>query len=84
MRTPRKSDKQNVTVRLDRQTLRKVKVLAARRATSISGLVAHEIETLIGEEEAYQRTRRQAIRLLDQGFQFGGVIPVTRDDLHER
>jgi hypothetical protein len=37
--------KQNITVRLDRQTLRKAKVLAARRNTSISRLLADQIET---------------------------------------
>lgn len=76
--------KQNVTISLSRQTLRKVKVLAARRATSISGLLADQIEALVGDEEAYQRARRQASALLDQGFHLGGIIPGTRDDLHER
>jgi len=32
--------KQNVTISLTQQTIRKAKVLAARRATSISGLLA--------------------------------------------
>lgn len=76
--------KQNVTISLNRQTLRKAKVLAARRATSISGLLAEQIEVLVGEEEAYQRAQRQAMTLLDQGFHLGGVIRSTRDELHER
>jgi hypothetical protein len=45
--------KQNVTISLTRQTLRKAKILAARRETSISGLLASQIEVLVGEEEAY-------------------------------
>jgi hypothetical protein len=36
---PPESTKQNITVRLDRGTLRKAKVLAAKRNTSISGLL---------------------------------------------
>ncbi|MGA7382028.1 MAG: hypothetical protein WBX03_14360 [Terriglobales bacterium] len=76
--------KQNVTISLTRQTLRKVKILAARRETSISGLLASQIETLVGEEEAYERAERQAIALLDQGFHLGGVIRATRDEWHER
>ena len=76
--------KQNVTISLTRQTLQKVKVLAARRATSISGLLARQVEILVGEEEAYVRAQRQAMRLLDQGFHMGGVIRASRDQLHER
>jgi len=73
-----------VTLSLNRQTLRKAKVLAARRATSISGLLAEQIEILVGDEEAYERAQRQATTLLDQGFHLGGVIRSNRDDLHER
>ena len=50
MRTP-EAAKQNITVRLDRRTLRKVKVLAVKRNTSISGLLAEQTETVVGEDE---------------------------------
>jgi hypothetical protein len=76
--------KQNITVSLPRQTIRKAKVLAARRGSSISGLLAQQIEILVGEEEAYERAERQASALLDQGFHLGGVIRVNRDEWHER
>ncbi|HMB83181.1 MAG TPA: hypothetical protein VKI40_03930 [Terriglobales bacterium] len=78
------TSKQNVTISLTRQTLQKVRVLAAHRATSISGLVAEQIEILVGEEEAYERAQRQAMTLLEQGFHMGGVIRASRDELHER
>jgi hypothetical protein len=76
--------KQNVTVSLNQQTLRKAKILAARRGSSISGLLAQQIEILVGEEEAYERAERQAMALLDQGFHLGGVISANRDEWHER
>jgi hypothetical protein len=60
------------------------KILAAKRSTSISGLLARQIELLIGEEEAYERAERQAIALLEQGFHLGGEIRASRDELHER
>jgi predicted transcriptional regulator len=78
------STKQNVTVRLDRQTLRKAKVLAAKRNTSISGLLAKEIEHLVGEDDAYEQAQRRALALLDRGFHLGGTITATRDEWHER
>ncbi|HYL47604.1 MAG TPA: DUF6364 family protein [Candidatus Limnocylindrales bacterium] len=80
----KKIDKQNLTLSLDRQTIRKAKILAARRSTSISGLVTTQIELLIGEEEAYERAERDAIALLDQGFHLGGQVRASRDELHER
>ena len=76
--------KQNVTVSLNQQTIRKAKILAARRGSSISGLLAEQIEFLVGEEEAYERAERQALALLDKGLHLGGVIRATRDELHER
>ena len=79
-----KSMKQNVTVSLDHQTLRKAKILAAKRGTSISGLLARQIEDLVGEEDAYERAERQALALLEKGFRLGGVIQASRDEFHER
>lgn len=75
--------KQNVTVSLSRQVLRKAKILAARRETSISGLLSQEIESLVAKEDAYERAERQALALLDQGFHLGGTM-ARRDELHER
>lgn len=84
MTSQQDSGKQNVTISLSRPTLRKAKVLAARRDTSISRLLAQQIEILVGEDEAYERAERQAIQLLEQGFHLGGGSPASRDELHER
>jgi len=80
----RQNPKQNVTVSLSQQTIRKAKVLAARRGSSISGLLAEQIEILVGQDEAYERAERQALALLDQGFHLGGEIRARRDEWHER
>jgi len=83
MASSRNEAKQNVTVSLSRQVLRKAKILAARRETSISGLLSQEIESLVAKEDAYERAERQALALLDQGFHLGGTM-AGRDELHER
>jgi len=83
MASSRNEAKQNVTVSLSRQVLRKAKILAARRETSISGLLSQEIESLVAKEDAYERAERQALALLDQGFHLGGTM-ARRDELHER
>jgi post-segregation antitoxin (ccd killing protein) len=76
--------RQNLTISISPETLRKARVLAARRSTSISGLLAQEIERLVGEEEAWLRAERSALALLEQGFPMGGRITATRDEWHER
>ncbi len=76
--------KQNVTISLDRETVRKAKILAARRETSISGLIAAQIEALVGEDEAYERAKREAMILLDRGFPLGGQHRFNRAHLHDR
>ena len=76
--------KQNITVSLSTETIQKARVLAARRSTSISGLLAEQIEALTGEDEAYERAKRSAIALMRRGFHLGGVITAGREELHER
>ncbi len=80
----RTKNKQNVTISLSRETIQKAKVLAAQRSTSISGLLAEQIESLLGREEAYERSRRAALAILKTGFHLGGTIAASRDELHER
>jgi predicted transcriptional regulator len=76
--------KQNVTISISPETVRKAKILAARQSTSISGLLAEQIEKLVGDDEAWERSERSALALLEQGFHLGGLITASRDELHER
>ncbi len=79
-----KAEKRNVTISISPETVRKARILAARRSTSISGLLAEQIELLVGEEEAWERSERSALALLERGFHLGGLISASRDELHER
>ena len=76
--------KQNITISLSPEMIKKAKVLAAQRSTSISGFLAEQIESLVDGEEAYARSQRAALALLEKGFRLGGIITASRDDLHER
>jgi predicted transcriptional regulator len=77
------ASKQNLTIQLDKEIIRKAKVLAAKRGTSVSGLVAEQIQESIETEDAYESARRAALDLLKRGFHLGGGRP-DRDALHER
>jgi hypothetical protein len=63
---------QNLTIKLDVNMVRKAKVVAAERSTSISALVARKIEEMVGEDSAYQAARRRALHWLSQGWHLGG------------
>lgn len=75
--------KQNLTVQLDRDTVRKARVLAAKHGTSISAMVAAQIRESVQAEDAYEAARRSALELLGRGFHLGGGR-LNRDELHER
>jgi hypothetical protein len=76
--------KQNITISIDRELIRKARVVAARRGTSVSGLLAAELARTVAEDDNYQRSQRQAIDILDGGFHLGGQPLPPRDELHER
>ena len=56
--------KRNVTVQLDEAVIAKIKVLAAQRGTSISGLVTAEINRLSAQHERYERAKNEALARL--------------------
>lgn len=75
---------QNLTIALSQSTIQKAKVLAAKRGTSISGLLARQIEDLVESDEAYENAHRAALDLMNRGFHLGGSHSVKREELHER
>ena len=81
---PALDEKQNITLRLSRQTIQKARVLAAKRSTSISGLLTIQIEQLAGEEDDYERAKRGALTLMEEGYHLGGTHTMDREALHER
>jgi hypothetical protein len=81
---PALDDKQNITLRLSRQTLYKVRVLAAKRSTSISGLLTSQIEELANSEDDYVRAMDRAMARMEKGFHLGEIPKFDRDALHER
>lgn len=62
---------QNLTLKLPVETVRKAKVVAAERGTSISALVAEKIDELVGEDAEYEAAKRRAFEWLKQGWHLG-------------
>jgi hypothetical protein len=75
--------RQNITVAIDKSLVRKLRVIAASRSTSISGMLSEELKRIVEQSERYDTAKRSALADLDQGFDLGGM-PATRDELHDR
>ncbi len=76
----------NLTLKLDADLYKQVKVIAAQHDTSISALVSRKLAELVDEETGYGEARVAALELLNTGLDLGthGQIDVQRDELHER
>jgi Family of unknown function (DUF6364) len=75
--------RRNLTVQLDEDVIRRAKVIAAKRGTSVSGLVARELEELVAADARYEEAHRRAGEIMAGSIPRGGRT-WRRDDLHDR
>jgi hypothetical protein len=77
---------QNITLALPKETLRRVKIAAAQRGTSISRLVTEALEDIAARDAAYDRAKRRQLSALRRPPNLGtkGRAAWNRDSLHER
>lgn len=67
------------------ELVRRAKILAAQRDTSVSGLVARLLEQLVGDVRDYDDVATEERRLMNEGIGLRvGEITWSRDDVHER
>jgi predicted transcriptional regulator len=74
----------NITLSLPDELIRKAKVLAAERETSISAMVATSLRQLVGEADDYDAVWDEEARAMESGLLEVGRIDWSRDDLHRR
>jgi predicted transcriptional regulator len=75
--------RQNLTVSLDKQLVQRLRVIAAERGTSISGMLSDELRRIVERSEEYESAKRRALAALEAGFHLGGE-PASREELHDR
>jgi hypothetical protein len=77
---------QNVTLAIPKDVLRKAKILAVQKNTSLSGLLTQTLADLVAHKEAYEQARRHNLALLKRGLDLGtqGQVTWKREELHER
>jgi hypothetical protein len=76
--------KTNITLKLDSEILREVRILAAEQGRSISGLLSEKLQEVLRERKRYDRARKRALARLKEGLDLGWTPPASRDELHER
>ena len=76
--------KTNITLKLDADLLRQVKILAAEEGTSVSALLADRLAAAVRERRSYNRAKKRALGRLHAGRDLGWTPPASRDELHER
>ena len=77
---------QNITLSIPKSILRKAKILAIQKNTSLSGLLTQTLTSLVARQESYQQARQRNLELLKKGLDLGtrGQAPWEREELHER
>jgi hypothetical protein len=64
--------------------IRRAKILAAQRDTSVSKLVAEFLEAATGHEDDYDAVWARERAVMQEGLLKVGPITWTRDEAHER
>jgi len=76
--------KQNITLSVDKDLIKKGKVIAAERDTSVSKMLSEKLRQLVEDDEQYETAKRSALHTLKQGYHLGGKITCEREDLYDR
>lgn len=76
--------KTNITLKLNADLLRAVKVVAAKRGTSVSAMLTSKLEDEVRMDDEYQDARKRALKLMEESTALGWQKPKSRDELHER
>lgn len=74
----------NITLSLPDELIRRAKVLAALRDTSVSAVVSQLLQTAVGDVADDESVWSIEAALMDEGILRIGEITWTRDDLHAR
>jgi hypothetical protein len=68
-------DKQNITLALPKDVLKRVKVIAAEQGISVSVLMERLLQEQLARHEGYEQARQRQAASLAKGFDLG-----TRDE----
>jgi hypothetical protein len=76
--------KQNITLSIEKEVLKKAKLMAAKKETSVTKLLTEQLTKMVSEDEQYDLAKKRALTILKKGFHLGGCIMAEWEGLHER
>jgi hypothetical protein len=74
----------NITLAIDEAVLDEARVYAAKRNTSVNGLVRDFLEGIAKQEDRTERARRRLRELAERSTLEVGDVTWKRDDLYDR
>ena len=74
----------NITIRVDAETAREAKILAARRGTSLSRLVANQLQVMLKADLRFDKARNRALKRLRHGYDLEWQPPRERGEIYDR
>ena len=79
-------ERQNVTLSLPKELMKRAKVTAAKEDKSLSALIRESLEEKLQRTSGYTGARHRQISLMREGIDMGtyGSAPCPREELHER
>lgn len=66
--------KQNITLSIDEALLKKGKILAAEKDTSVSKMLSELLKDQVEKKDQYEAAKKDAIRTLKSGFHMGDRV----------
>lgn len=73
----------NITLKLDDDLLKKAKLLAAERDSSVSQMLSEYLGEIIAKTTKYSDAKQNALKMMDKGFNLGfSRRKGSRDELH--
>ena len=76
--------KQNITLSIEKELLKKAKLMAAKNETSVTKLLTEQLAKMVSEDDQYDLAKKRALAILRKGLHLGGCIIAKREELHER
>ena len=67
--------KQNITLSIEKELIKKGKIIAARKDTSVSKMLSDLIKEVVDDDDRFEAAKRNTLNILKKGFHFGGELP---------
>jgi hypothetical protein len=77
-------EKQNITLSIPKDVLRRAKIVAIKRNDSLSGMLTGLLIELVEREDRYEEAMRRGLAGLNETRELGGDYAWSRESLHER